>query len=213
MKFFYPSVGTFTEGLTGLDKVFDGFESMLKKLIYMAADYYLMIGVIVVAAAVIVAVFSRKNKQARRKAIIMAVTVPVVCFGLYVAGFIFADVHMDGQEYRVADDEHINSLGQDTIVNRAYRNMYGNLMENYEKHEVSSDGTVFDVQAVLGTLFVTVSITIACASFLAGLIIQFLAVKDVGTRYWARYGLGAIIPLVLIFGTLLYTGRFSIFFT
>ncbi len=213
MDIFYPSGKMFTEGLTGLDKLFDGFESMFRKFIFMAADYYLMIGVIVVAAAVIVAVFSRKNKQARRKAIIMAITVPIVCFGLYVAGFIYTDVYMDGQEYSVADDEHVHSLDQDTIADKAYRNMYDNLMGNYEKHEVSSDGVMLDVRAILGTLFITVSITIACASFLAGIIIQFLAVKDIGTRYWARYGLGVIIPLVLIFSTLLYIGKFSVFFT
>ncbi len=200
------------EIMSGMTELLDKVKGILKELIYFISDYYLIVGLVVVSISVIVAVFSRKNKHSRRSAIITAVTVPALCFLLYIGGFLFADFYVDGSAYQKLDDEYVQTIREDTLLDSAYKNMYKNAMDNYGDNDVVNTEISFNVRSILGTLFISTSVILACASFLAGLIIQPIAIRDINTRRWARYGLCAVIPIVLIFATLLYLGKFNVFF-
>lgn len=209
---FIEEVSDSSEIVSGITELLDKVKGILKELIYFISDYYLIVGLVIVSVSVIIAVFSRKNKKSRRSAIITAVTVPALCFLLYIGGFLFTDFYVDGNAYQKLDDEYVQTIREDTLLESAYKNMYKNAMDNFGENDVTNTEISFNVRSILGTLFISTSVILACSSFLAGLIIQPIAIRDINTRRWARYGLCAVIPIVLIFATLLYLGKFNVFF-
>ncbi len=185
---------------------------LLRDFVYFLSGHYLIIGLIVVALSVGVAVFSRKNLAARKRAVFFAFFGPAICFILYIGGFIYTDYYIDGKIYKPVSDAYVQTIPTESRLDEAYHDLYTNTMDCYSSRGVKSDGVGFDFEGILGTLFVTISLVLAAGSFISGMIIQLVAVKDITTRAWARYGLCVVIPAVLIFGTLLYLGSFKAFF-
>jgi hypothetical protein len=195
-----------------VSEIVSRFQNVLRNIIYFLSDYYLVFGIVMVSICVIIAVFSRKNKKSRRKAIIGAVIIPAFCFACYIGGFIYCDLYVDGMAYKTPTTEAILSLPNNNITDQAYQNMYRNAIENYAKYGIRDDRLSFNARSILGALFVSEALVFAGASFLFGMLIQLVAVKDIDTKKWGLVGLGIVIPFVLLLGYFLYTGNLRTFF-
>ncbi len=185
------------------------FQQTIKHILYYLSDYYLVIGIILVLICIIIAVFSRKNKRSRRRALIASFYIPIVCFTLYIGGFIYCDVFLDGNLYKATDDIMIRAMKIQTMTDTAYTNMYKNSMDNFTKYGACNNGVSFNVRSISGALFMSVGIPLALTSIFFGLIIRCVTVRDVALKRWAAAGLLVIIPVSIIIGTLLYTGFFQ----
>ncbi len=182
---------------------------VVKNVLYYLSDYYLVIGIILVLICIAIAVFARKNKGSRRRALIAAFYIPVVCFSLYIGGFIYCDTYVDGNFYKATDDLFINAMRIQDLTDTAYVNMYKNAMTNYMTYGVTYNGVSFNVRSIAGALFMSVGIPLALSSIFYGIVIQCITVRDVSLRRWGAAGLLIIIPISIFIGTLLYMGFFQ----